>query len=416
MKIRIPSGVREDSRGAALAMVILSVTAIAGLSAALLVVNVAGSREQRSEHEEARARYVCQAGLSQAMFQLSRGEDADLGNSQEPVAWGTSRMWVDAQDLGGNIVQLRATGLEDRAGASMELVVRRVPNTIWRYGAFGREFLHMDSNARIDSYDSTAGTYASQAVNGSGSSAWANSEGNAGSNGDITLDQNAKIWGDAVAGPEHTTTVLGNAIVTGSTSPASEQMELPALTVPTYTSYGSMTTNANVTIPTGNRSYGTLKVGSNKTLTITGPASIVIGNLTLNSGSSIIANADDGPVEIFVLDSFIMNSNTAIRSNDYEPKDVSLKLLSDNVINPEVTVQLDEVDFNSNSQIHGTIYAPTAAITFDSNFELFGAIIARSIDVDSNSRFHYDEALVDATATGLPTYETLCWRDIPLQQ
>jgi len=415
MKIRISNRSRNEECGAALAIVVLSMIAMAGLSTALLMVNIAGSREQRAEFEETSARYVCQAGLSQAMYQLSRGESGNVGSSEEPTNWGTAQFWVETTDLGGNVVQVRATGLEDRTGASMELVARSVPNTIWRYGAFGREHLHMDSNARVDSYDSALGTYATQAVNGSGSSAYARTNGDIGSNGDITVDQNAKIWGDASAGPEHSTTVLGNAVVTGSTASASAQLEMPAITVPTYTSYGSLTVNANTTIPTSNRTYGNLRVGSNRTLTITGPANFVVSNLTLNSGSSILVNANNGPVTIIVLDSFIMNSNTIIRSNDYQPADVSLKLLSDNVINPEVRVQLDEVDFNSNSQVYGTIYAPTAAVTFDSNFELYGAIMARSLDIDSNSRFHYDEALVAATSSGLPTFETICWRDIPLQ-
>jgi hypothetical protein len=350
------------------------------------------------------------------MYQMNRGEPGDVGSSEEPEQWGTSRFWVTETALGGDLFQVRATGLEDRAGASMELVLREVPNTIWRYGAFGREFLHMDSNARVDSYDSTLGSYISQAVNGSGSSAWARTNGDIGSNGDILLEQNAKVWGDSIAGPDHTTTVLGNAIVTGSTAAGTAQIDFPAIEVPTYTNYGSVTLNSNVTFATGNRTYGTLRVGTGRTLTITGPANIVCSNLILSSNSAIRVDATNGPVEIYVLDDFDMNSNTSIRSNDYDPLDVKLNLLSDNVINPEVIVELDEVDFDSNSYIYGTIYAPTAAITFDSNFELFGAIMARSLDIDSNSRFHFDEALVDATASGLPTYETVCWRDIPLQQ
>lgn len=413
MKIRNPNPGGE--RGAALAIVVLAVTAMAGLSASMLILDLANSREQRAEVEASRARYVCQAGLTQAMYQMSRGQPGAVGSSDAPVEWGASRLWVTSADVGTDLVQLRATGLEDRAGASMELVVRRVPNTIWRYGAFGREFLHMDSNARVDSYDSSLGTYASQNTNGSGSSQHARSNGHVASNGAVGLDQNAKVWGNATAGPNHATTVLGNAIVTGSTTPAVAQMDLPAIVVPTYQSFGSLTVNANTTIPSSNRAYGTLRVGANKTLTINGPASLVVSNLTLNSGSTIYVNATNGPVEIFVLDNFVMNSNTVIRSNDYEPKDVSLKLLSDNVINPEVTVQLDLVDFDSNSQVYGTIYAPSAAVTFDSNFELYGSILARSLDVDSNSRFHFDEALANATANGIPTFETLVWRDIPLQ-
>jgi hypothetical protein len=407
---------RQDSRrGTALAMIVLCVSALAALSAALLSVSVSNSREQRGEKQEIHASYVCQAGLSQAMYQLQRGLTGNVGSQGTPATWGPAHVWVQATNVTSDIVRLRATGIEDEAGASQELVVRAVPNTIWRYGAFGKEFLHMDSNARVDSYNSDLGTYAAQAVNGSGSSQYALTNGDVGSNGDISIDQNAKVWGDAVAGPSHTTTVLGNAVVTGSTTPASQQVELPSINVPTYTNYGNLTVSSNTSWTSSNRTYGTLRVGSNKTLTIRGPANIVASSLTLNSGAKIVVDATNGPVTFYVVDNFIMNSNAQIYSTDYKPSKVKLNLLSDNVINPEVQVTLDTVDFDSNSQVWGTVYAPNARIVFDSNFQLYGSIMARSLDVDSNSRFHFDEALINATANGVPTYETLCWREIPFQ-
>ena len=94
-------------------------------------------------------------------------------------------------------------------------------------------------------------------------------------------------------------------------------------------------------------------------------------------------------------------------------RNVRINLLSDNVINPEVLVDLDDVDFNSNSKIYGTIYAPNAKVTIDSNFQLFGAMLAREIDLDSNCFIHFDEDLLNATASGPPMFETLCWRELP---
>jgi hypothetical protein len=39
--------------------------------------------------------------------------------------------------------------------------------------------------------------------------------------------------------------------------------------------------------------------------------------------------------------------------------------------------------------------------------------MARSLDLHSNAFFHFDEALMNATANGVPTYETLAWREMP---
>ena len=87
---------------------------------------------------------------------------------------------------------------------------------------------------------------------------------------------------------------------------------------------------------------------------------------------------------------------------------------SDNVIDPNVTVDLDDVAFDSNAEIYGTIYAPEALIEINSNFELFGALIARRVHLDSRSRVHYDEAL---SGTGSDSsdasYAAICWLALP---
>ena len=402
--------VEPRRRGAVLFVMLLAVIGMAALTAALFCMNLGFSKEQRGGQEEIRAGYVCQAGLSQAMYQLQRGVSGNVGSQANPVTWAGTQVWVQATPVTADVTRLVATGVDGIVGASQELDVRAVPNTIWRYGAFGREWLHMDSNARVDSYNSSLGPY--NATNGSGSNAYASSNGDIGSNGDITLDQNAAVWGDAIAGPSHATTVTGNATVSGSLTPSSQLVNLPAINVPSYPSNGNLSAN-NVTLASGNYNYGNLTVNSSKTLTINGPANVVCSNLELRSNSQIVVNPAGGPVTFYVIDNFIMNQNTTIGSTTRSSLDVRMNLLTDNVINPEVNVQLDTVDFLSNSIVYGTILAPNGRVVLRSNFQVFGALMARSLDVNSNARFHFDEALLNATANGIPTYETLCWRELP---
>ena len=401
-------------RGSTLVIMLVCVVGLAGLAAAMLALGLSHSKEQRGERQEIHASYVCQAGLSQAMYQLQRGQSGAVATQANPQSWGSSKFWVDAQPVTPDITRLRATGSDDKVGASEELVVRAVPNTIWRFGLFGKEGLHMDSNARVDSYDSTAGDYAAQAVNGPAADRYARQNGPVGSNSDVGLDANARVHGNATPGPNHTATVTGNAYVSGSTAPAATQMEMPSITVPTYTNYGPLP-NAMGVIPAGDRAYTTMSIKQNKTLTFTGPSNIVIGSLTLNSNSVISVDATNGPVTFYVIDNFVMDSNSSITPTSNKPSDVRINLLSDNVASPEIQVQLDTVDFNSNSSITGIIMAPNARITFDSAFTLYGSLMARSIDVDSNAVFHFDEDLLHSTANGVPTYETLSWREIPYQ-
>lgn len=407
--------IRDERRGTALASTVIMVTVLAGLSCALLTIALGSTREQRQEGEEARARSVARAGVSAAMYNLQRGISGTIGSKQYPQSWGNGQYYVSQTNPSPDVYCLRATGVDDDTNASMELVVKAVPTTIWRFGAFGKEFLHMDSNARVDSYNSSASVYATQAVNGTGTNNHAAENGDVGSNGDISLDQNAKVWGDAAAGPGHDTLVLGNAFVTGSTVPMSATLTLPAINVPTYPSLGSLTVSANTTVASGNRRYTNLVVNNNKTLTITGPANIVVTNLELKSASALRVNTTGGPVTFWVIDDFIMRSNALMAPLDMKPNNLTVNLLSDNVINPEISIDVDDVSFFSNTQLHAKLYAPSAAIIVNSNFEMFGSVIARSIDLNSNASFHFDEALIAATSSGAPTFETICFRDIPTQ-
>jgi hypothetical protein len=148
-------------------------------------------------------------------------------------------------------------------------------------------------------------------------------------------------------------------------------------------------------------------------LNITGPANIVISNLALRSNAQINVDATNGDVTLWVLDNFVLSQNSQIAPTDFKPKHLRLNLLSDNVINPELNIQLDTVEFDSNSKFYGTILAPNAAISINSNFNMFGSILARSIDLRSNANFHFDEALLNATGSGDPVFETISWREVP---
>jgi hypothetical protein len=408
---RLPNPNRSE-RGSALAMIILSVAGLAALSAAMVAVSLGTSREQGAESLQSHADYICQAGLSQAMYQMERGIPPVVGSQQHPSAWGGGRMWVTATNVGANLTSLRASGVENGVGKSQELVVRSIPDNMWTYAMFGRDTIALNSSVTIDSYNSTLGTYASQ-LTGSGVSAHAHTDGNIGSNGDVSANPATWIWGDIVPGPGHTVT-LNNANVSGSTTPATAPVNYPPINVPTYTNFGQLTVNNSTTvIPSGNRRYTNLTLNSGKTLTITGPANVVISNLNLRSNAAIVIDDTLGPVNLTIIDNFIMDSNATIHASSYNPASVRINMLSDNVADPEIHVQLDTVDFNSNSSIYGCVYAPEARIVIDSYFTLYGALMARILDLNSNAAFHYDENLLSAMSTGTFTYEPVAWREVP---
>ncbi len=405
-----PRRVARRQRGSIMILVAVLMSSMALLSLGMVMMISTSNAEQRGSREDLNVVYVCEAGLSAAVFELNNDGDGAIGSQDQPVAYSHGSYWVEATDLGNNTFALRSTGMENRSRAVVELTVRAESQSLFRWSAFGDEGATMDSNAHVDSYDSRLGDYLSQRVNADDSNRWALENGDVGSNQAISLSSNSGIHGDATPGPNSTTTITGNAEVSGSTLPALDTVDLPPLVVPAVPNSGDLIVASNTTLNSGSYGYGTLLVNGNKSLTIRGPATIVTSDFYLNSNAQIIVDPTNGPVEFFVLNDFIISSHTSIASTRNDPADIAFNLLSDNIIDPSVLIVLDDVVFDSNAMMYATIFAPDARIDIDSNFELFGALIARRVHLDSNCLIHYDEALMEAGGGGLGDFERICWR------
>lgn len=415
--IRTP--IRDDGQaGGALVMVAFATAVMATLSFSVLAISMAGMREQRTSKEQMSARYVCEAALSEAVFELSKGNSGALGTQQQPVDFDGASYWVQAVDLGSQRTQLVATGEVDRAGERIEMTVREVNDNLYVWGAFGDLNMTMASNARVDSYDSTLGTYASQAVNSDGSSTYAKANGDVGSNNDVDLSMNIEVWGDALPGPNGATNIAGsNVKLSGSTAPMATAVPFPAIEVPSIASAGDKTVanGSPLVIGPGDHHFDYFLVKTSGEVTVTGPARIVIEDFRLASNASFKVDDTLGPVEMYVLHDFILSSNTFMGPSSELPKSLELYLLSDNFYDPDVDVELDVVDFSSNSQFFGTIYAPETHIDVDSNLELFGAVVARQVTLDSNARIHYDESLATSKQMTATSWQILSWRLVQYQ-
>ena len=407
MKTRLQKADRR--RGSILVMAAVVVGSVAFLSLAMLTMTTASSRRVNEERETTSAMYIAEAALSDAVYDLANGGE---GKIQHRGSYGQKASYfVTSEDMGSGLTRLTATGSIGRTSTSVELVVRPTSSSFFNWAAFGDEGLTMDSNAMIDSYDSSLGTYAAQEVNGSGSDTYANENGDVGSNQDIELSSNSGVHGDGIPGVTGTVILNGsNTFVTGTTLPAADVIGLPPIVVPAIASGGSMTITGTTTVPSGDHGFDDLTIDGNASVTIVGPARLVIDNFEVQSNSKIIVDPTNGPVEIYVLDDFIISSNTTIASTTLNPADLQINMLSDNVFDPNTNVDIANVEFNSNAMIYGTIYAPNAAIDIDSNFELFGSVVARHVHLDSNSEVHFDENLMTGGGGSAAGYETICWR------
>ena len=400
-------------RGSTMVVVALLLAAVAMLSFSFLMVLRSSQKENQGSRESLSALYAAEAGLTAGVDRLAQGDEPpfQLGSKAQPVDFGGQEYWVDAQETDERI-RITSYGQADRARMGVEMWLQPSASGFFRWAAFGDEWVHLNSNSRTDSYDSEAGTYALQ-TSGSGNDLHANEEGDVGSNANITMNSNIKIWGDASPGPSGTVSGSKLMNITGSTTPMATTISLPDVVVPSIALSGVFSGNSQA-LAKGLYHYANLQLNSNQTLTINGPATIVCDNFKLKSNSKVVVNATEGPVQFYVVDDFVLNQNTSIYSTTYDPQDVTFKLLSDNVLDPGIDVDFDSdlIGFDSNSKLYGTMYAPEAAITINSNFELFGALVARRVDLNSNCRLHYDERLMTAGGAAEAAYDTLSWRVI----
>jgi len=220
------------------------------------------------------------------------------------------------------------------------------------------------------------------------------------------MSQNTVINGSAIPGPSSTVTTTGSATVTGSTTPNSSTQEMPPIELPATITSGDLTIDSNGQyLAAGDYRFDAFLLDGNTSYMIHGPATIIFESFQIDSNSELWIDASDGPVEFFVIGDFILNSNTTVASLTYTPSDVAFNLLSDNVIDPQLTVDLDGVDFDSNAELYGTIYAPNAKVEINSNVELFGSLVAKSVHLDSNCKVHFDEDLLNSSSSQETTYQ-----------
>lgn len=400
---------RASRRGSALTLALISVVVLGGISYSLMAVTVSGSREADQYRDEMRAFYVAESALNEAYLDLENGGDGEVATEAAPADFAGSAYFVTATDQGGGVTSLVATSFDGDSSARVELVVSQQSGGLFQYAAFGDDGVHLDSNALVDSYDSTAGSYSSQVTNKHKGTNYAGDSGTVGSNADITSSSNVKIFGDATPGPTGSVTTDSNVYISGSTAPASAPVALPAVTVPTVAYSGNYvkTSNGTFTIASGDYHFGKFELNSNTVLNIVGPATLVVDEFILDSNVQVFCDTASGPVEIYGTGDFTISSNASLKPLNESPGDVSIQLSSTGSAT---------IDLNSNGGLWATIYAPQADVVLDSNFILYGAAIAKSLLINSNAQVHYDESLGSAGNGAGGGLEVVLWRPLSESQ
>jgi hypothetical protein len=392
-------------QGSALLMTLVMMVGLAVMGASLLAMGRAQGQERRAWQDRVVAELGARSGVAEAWARLEAGEAGALGVEGARVPLGGATGWVEV-DHGGSTLTVTSTAVAGHAAERARVTFTQETSSLFRWAAFGDEGLVVRSNARTDSFDSRLG------APDAAPPLW---NGDVGSNADILVRQNAQVGGRAVSGPGGAVTQLDNALIVGGIHQAPASQELPPIEVPGLESEGSLTvTSQGNEWGSGPRAFDDLEIGNNSSLTIEGPATIVCNTFRLRSNARLEIDAEDGPVRIFVIGDFLLHSNAFLGSDRGRPSDLEVNLVSDNVIDPDQEVDLDEVDFDSNTEVWGTVYAPNAVVEIDSNLELFGSLVARRVILDSNCQIHYDEALAEEGPHASTEWTLSSWLSAPV--
>ena len=368
-------------------MALIVLTVVMMLAGGLQQLSLRADREVGSSTDDARALYLAEAGLGEAISALRAGRSGAVGSPANPAVLNGGVFWVTATGVLPNSILLECTALAGSGRAAVEVVVGDMTEEpLFQAVLNSDETLTMNSGVTVDSYDSELGTYASQVVNiGFGGRPYAIDGGDVACNSDIVLNSGAVLFGDATPGPGHVVfDAATGSHVSGSTAPAAAPFSFPPIDVPTVASTGPFTlpSMANQALGPGTYGFDDMSLEKDSTLTVTGPATIVINNFTGGKDARLQVDATGGPVTFFVQGDYTHLSGFRTAPVAGSPMALAFMVDGDN-----------DVVFPSQTPVQGAYYVPNAAVTFAANCEAWGSFAARRIDMSSSMKFHYDESL-----------------------
>lgn len=370
----------------ALVPVLILVIGLMAATMALLDQGRSAKDEVASAVDDQRAELMADAALAEAVAALQAGATGAIGNSDQPAQLGQGVLWVDLEDLGDGNVRLTANAMAGSGRHAKALVLHREGGglgDLFRATINSKDTLTMNADVVVDSFASKDGDYASQAVNTTNGHVHANTNGDVLSNSDIVMNTNSTVFGDATPGPGHSVSMVPTSYVHGSTSPAPTPFEFPVIETPSYGSSGPLTVAGSKDLPAGDYEFDSLTINKDATLTVHGPANIVVPGFTGGKNATLLIDATDGPVTIYC-EQYTHTSGFKSLPVDGSPMAVAFLVTGPN-----------DIVFPSASLVNGAYYAEQSNILFANQSEAFGSFVANKIEMASSMKFHYDESLAD---------------------
>lgn len=413
-----------------LSLEIVTIFSTVGLS--FLIRSLAESQLGERHAKRQTAFYLAEAGVDRTVKELraDAGWAGTGGYAAPPAAGGGYE--VSVADLGPTLRMVTSTGsfpsnVESAPGYQRRRVQVHLsfqPKHTWEHALFTAGNIHLSSQVKIDSYDSTLGAY--------------NVSGNIGSNGDlgsntaaaqtIFAEGNTVIAGSVWAGPgavvdatppyndpNSAIITTGTVTVTGTRGAATVPKTLNCQTFPIGTASGALDTTTNTTLAGGTYRFTYLHLGPGANLELDGDVTIYVEQYVfLDNNASIGGHVCDG----CILTMYVDGSNAASpQENAIELSANAWMAADDNPMHLNLIVTSDtavahEVDLDSKAAIFGTVDAPCSRLDMNGGGDIYGAAIARTADMNAKAGIHYDVTLGANAPKGAQAVHVVSWRDL----
>lgn len=412
---------RRSERGLSTIPVLAMIILMMAVGSSALLTGKSNHARADLQANATKALAVADAGIARAVLELNRDVDIDkcgtIGDAAGSFAEGTFD--VTATKIEDGRYMLFSVGIVRDIRRHVETVIQAVPGGhrwVYAHGFVSLGAIGLSGDLSLDSYDSSAGTYLSQALNIDAEGTYAGKDGLITSNSSISAGGNAVIRGDIQPGPGELFYDHRRTFHDGNEVPLTEPLVLPPPSKAEFdyahannrnaeiTSIGGNVSydpntkalviegGAQVTFPPGNYFFSSIRVAGNSSVTVTGATKIyVTGNMEMSGGTFV---------------------NTTQRAKNFEI--IAYPYEYDNVTPPTEPTAL----FAGGNGSALTVYAPEHNITLKSDKgEFYGALTAKNLTMQGMS-LHYDTSLAtepppppQGAGGGKFNFVTVRWRD-----
>jgi hypothetical protein len=376
-------------RGVAMIVCVIMLFALIMATASAFSVTLMRKASAKRAQEADQASTIAEAGADCSLYELQLATDSSndgIGVASGTMGQGNFAANITPAYAGSGQYTIRSIGTVNGLSRGVEKVVVQNSDNI---GFFATNSVGMSGSGIIDSYNSTAGTYASQ-VGGSG---YASAGGNVASNGGIALSGGAKIWGNASPGPGFSVTG-GVGAVSGSTTPEATPYVLAPFTYSPPIPPGPAF-NGSKTFTAGTYRYSSFTVPGGQSVTFQGNVILYVDADFVMSGSGFGTIAPGATLKIYQGSGQFTVSGGGIMNTDQKPK--SLSVFSATASNSTVS---------GSAAFYGALYMPNSALTMSGSAGYYGTAKATSITISGGGSAHFDSSL--AAAAGPYHTEMAC--------